>query len=52
MVSTEKVAIVERAMHKLTKPHLDPHAVETAEQLLTDQAPILDHPIFAASPTP
>jgi len=41
VVSAEKVAIVERAMHKLTKPHLDPHAVETAEQLLTDQAPIL-----------
>ena len=44
VVSTEKVAIVERAMHKLTKPHLDPDAVETAEQLLTDHAVILAPP--------
>src|SRR6185437_5049413 len=43
-VSTEKVAIVERAMHQLTKPHLDPEAVETAEQLLTDHAVILAPP--------
>ena len=34
-------AIVERAMHKLTRPDLDPQAVETAEQLLTDHAVIL-----------
>ena len=40
-VSTEKVQIVERAMHKLTRPDLDPQAVETAEQLLTDHAVIL-----------
>jgi Domain of unknown function (DUF222) len=41
LVSTEKVAIVERAMHKLTRPHLDPHAVETAERLLANHAVIL-----------
>ena len=35
VVSTEKVQIVERAMHRLTRPTLDPAAVETAEQLLT-----------------
>ena len=35
------VRIVERAMHTLTRPSLDPAAVQTAEQLLTDQAPIL-----------
>jgi Domain of unknown function (DUF222) len=40
-VSAEKVQIVERAMHKLTRPGLDPAAVETAEQLLTDYAPLL-----------
>ena len=44
VVSTEKVAIVERAMHKLTRPDLDPEAVETAEQLLTDHAAILAPP--------
>lgn len=33
-----KVAIVERAMHQLTRPGLDPRAVQTAEQLLTDHA--------------
>ena len=38
-VSTEKVQIVERAMHKLSRPDLDPEAVETAEQLLTEHAP-------------
>src|SRR6185295_1521522 len=43
-VSTEKVAIVERAMHQLSKPHLDPQTVETAEQLLTDHAAILAPP--------
>jgi Domain of unknown function (DUF222) len=41
VVSTEKVAIVERAMHKLTRHDLDPQAVETAEQLLTEHAAIL-----------
>ena len=40
-VSVEKVQIVEPAMHKLTRPGLDPQAVETAEQLLTDYAPLL-----------
>ena len=28
-------------MHKLSRPDLDPHAVQTAEQLLTDYAPVL-----------
>ena len=37
----EKVQIVERAMQKLTRPGLHPDAVETAEQLLTDYAPVL-----------
>src|SRR6476659_3866811 len=41
VVSTEKVAIVERAMHKLTRPDLHPLAVRTAEQLLTEHAAIL-----------
>ncbi len=40
-VTTEKVQIVERAMHELSRPGLNPDAVETAEQLLTDHAPIL-----------
>ena len=40
-VSVEKVQIVEQAMDKLSRPGLDPDAVETAEQLLTDYAPIL-----------
>jgi len=44
VVSAEKVQIVERAMHKLTRPDLDPEAVETAEQLLTDHAAILTPP--------
>ena len=44
VVSAEKVAIVERAMHKLTRPDLDPEAVETAEQLLADHAAILAPP--------
>ena len=39
VVSVEKVQIVERAMHKLTRPGLHPDAVETAEQLLTQYAP-------------
>src|SRR5215218_3717829 len=41
VVTPDKVAIVERAMHKLTRPGLDPDDVETAEQLLTDHAPTL-----------
>ena len=44
VVSAEKVQIVERAMHKLSRPDLDPQAVETAEQLLTDHAAILAPP--------
>jgi hypothetical protein len=38
VVSTEKVAIVERAMHKLSRPDLDPEAVQTAERLLSEHA--------------
>ena len=41
VVSVEKVQIVERAMHKLTRPGLHPDAVEMAEQLLTQYAPVL-----------
>ena len=41
-LSTEKVAIVERAMHKLSRPDLDPADVEHAEELLTDHAAILN----------
>jgi hypothetical protein len=41
LVSAAKVQIVERAMHTLTRPNLDPAAVQTAELLLTEQAPIL-----------
>jgi hypothetical protein len=44
VLSTEKVQIVERAMHKLTRPDLDPQAVETAERLLAEQAAILAPP--------
>ena len=44
VVSAEKVAIVERAMHQLSRPDLDPEAVETAEQLLADHAAILAPP--------
>ena len=40
-VTVEKVQIVERAMQKLTRPGLHPEAVEIAEQLLTDYAPVL-----------
>ena len=40
-VSTEKVQIVERAMQKLSRPDLHPQAVDTAEELLTQYAPIL-----------
>ena len=41
VVTPEKVQIVERAMHKLTRPGLHPDAVDTAEQLLTQYAPVL-----------
>jgi hypothetical protein len=41
VVSAVKVQIVERALHTLTRPSLDLQAVQTAEQLLTEQAPIL-----------
>jgi hypothetical protein len=44
VVSAEKVTIVERAMHQLTRPHLDAQAVQAAEQLLTDHAVILAPP--------
>jgi hypothetical protein len=37
----EKVQIVERAMDELSRPGLNPQDVETAEQLLSDYAPIL-----------
>jgi Domain of unknown function (DUF222) len=40
-VSPEQVAIVERAMDKLSRLSLDPEAVRVAEQLLTDHAPLL-----------
>jgi hypothetical protein len=40
-VTTEKVQIVARAMHKLSRAGLDPEAVQTAEHLLTDYAPVL-----------
>jgi hypothetical protein len=41
VVSPEKVQIVERAMHKLSRPGLHPDDVDTAEQLLTQYAPVL-----------
>ena len=45
VVSAEKVAIVERAMHQLTRPDVQPDNVDqTAEQLLTDHAAILAPP--------
>ena len=40
-VTAEQVQIVERAMHKLSRPGLNPDDVDTAEQLLTDYAPRL-----------
>ena len=43
-VSTEKVAIVERAMHQLSRHDVRPDNVDQAEQLLTDHAPILAPP--------
>jgi len=42
LLSVEKVAIVERAMHKLSRPDLDPADVEQAEELLTEHAAILN----------
>jgi hypothetical protein len=41
-VSAEQVQIVERAMHQLSRTAVDPAAVQTAERLLTDYAPLLD----------
>jgi hypothetical protein len=41
VVSAAKVHIVERAMHKLSRPGVEAEAVHTAERLLTEQAPIL-----------
>jgi hypothetical protein len=41
-LTVEKVAIVERAMAKLSRPGLDPEAVQTAEQLLAEHAPVLE----------
>jgi hypothetical protein len=40
-VSTEKVQIVAHAMQKLNRAGLNPEAVDTAEQLLSDYAPVL-----------
>ena len=42
VVSTEKVQIVAQAMHKLSRAGLNPDAVDTAEQLLSDYAPVLE----------
>lgn len=42
VVTVEKVAIVERAMATLARPGLDSEAVNTAEQLLADYAPVLE----------
>ena len=39
VVSVEKVQIVAQAMQKLSRAGLNPDAVDTAEQLLTDYAP-------------
>src|SRR6476620_9997859 len=44
VVSTEKVAIVERAMHQLSRHDVQPDNVDQAEQLLTDHAAILAPP--------
>jgi Domain of unknown function (DUF222) len=43
-VTAEKVQIVERAMHQLSRPGLKLEDVVTAEQLLTDYAPVLGPP--------
>jgi uncharacterized protein DUF222 len=50
-VTTEKVQVVARAMHKLTRAGLDPEAVQTAEHLLNDYAPVLGPPICTATPS-
>jgi uncharacterized protein DUF222 len=50
VVSPEKVAIVERAMHKLSRPDLKPENIDQAERLLTDHA--WRRRSCAASPTP
>ena len=42
VVTVEKVTIVERAMATLARPGLDAEAVNTAEQLLADYAPVLE----------
>ena len=42
VVSTEKVQIVAQAMQKLSRAGLNPEAVDTAEQLLSDYAPVLE----------
>jgi hypothetical protein len=41
VVSVEKVQIVERAMHKLTRSDVQPENVDQAERLLTEHAAIL-----------
>jgi len=38
-------------MHKLSRAGLDPEAMQTAEQLLTDYAPSSVPPICTASPS-
>ena len=40
-VSTEKVQIVAHAMHRLSRTGVHPDAVGTAQQLLSDYAPVL-----------
>ena len=40
-VSAEQVQIVERAMHTLSRSGADPAAIQTAERLLSDYAPLL-----------
>ena len=42
VVSVEKVQIVAQAMQKLSRAGLNPEAVDTAEQLLSDYAPVLE----------
>ena len=49
-VSAEKVAIVERAMHQLSRQDVHPENVDQAEQLLTDHAVMLAPPELRASP--
>jgi hypothetical protein len=52
VVSAAKVQMVERAMHTLSRPNLDPQAVQTAEQLLTEQAPSPPRQSCTSSPAP